>query len=117
MKKILQIEFRESILVTRADILRSAGFAVDSILGSDPTWKTRLSQSGDYDVIVIGHGSTWFDRRDLIAFFRASLPSLPLIALLRRTDQPFHDASHNCPADDPVVWLKTIRKALDVEVP
>jgi hypothetical protein len=117
VKKILQIEYRESILLTRENILRSEGFTVDSILGTDPNWKSRLSKSDDYGVVVIGYGASWFDRRDLIAFFCAFFPKVPLVALLRRTEQPFHDASHNTQADDPVLWLKTIRKALQLEIP
>lgn len=79
MKKVLQLEYRQSILVTRAEILRSENFSVDSILGTDSNWKCQLSNTEVYGVIVVGHGSTWFDRRDLIAFFCATFPNvLPL---------------------------------------
>ena len=117
MKKVLQLEYRQSILVTRAEILRSENFSVDSILGTDSNWKFQLSKTEVYGVIVVGHGSTWFDRRDLIAFFCATFPNVPVIALLRRSEEPFYDAAYNCPADEPVTWLKTIRKVLTVEAP
>jgi len=65
-----------------------------------------------FGVIVIGHGASWSDRQELIAHFRACLPDVPIISLLRKSDLGFHCADFNCPGDNPPLWLRTVAEAL-----
>ena len=109
MKKVLQIEYSQSILLNRANILRSEGFVVDSLF-RDETSETRIQSNEEYGAVVIGHGGPWSDRRGLIDRLRQKYPKLPVIALFSRVDEPFQNASHNCPADDIVQWFGIIQR-------
>jgi hypothetical protein len=63
-------------------------------------------------VVVIGHGASWVDRQELIAYFRAALPGVPIVALLRESDLGFDGADYNCPEDNPSLWIRTAAQAL-----
>jgi hypothetical protein len=111
MKTIVQVEFRQSTLELREDILTGLGHPVKSLVGEGSA--RSFEPSEDVGVIVIGHGAPWAKRQALIAYFWSKLSAVPIITLLRRSDAPFPGATFNCPAD-PVKWLATVRKALEV---
>jgi hypothetical protein len=111
MTAIVQVEFRPSILSIREDILESLGHPVVSVLGLQAARNLDLSDCL-VGVIVIGHGTSWQDRRDLIAHFRGTLSSVPILALLRRQEEAFGGADFSCPADDPPQGIRIVRQAL-----
>lgn len=111
MKTVLQIEYSPGLLSERRAILDPLGYNVISVLGfSDALDRVLLKQP--IGVVVIGHGASSVDRRKLIAHFRESLPTVPIIALLRRSDLGFDGADYNCPEDNPELWIRTIARAL-----
>jgi hypothetical protein len=110
MKTILQIEYRHSILQLREEILQGLGHPITSVLGNPAA--RRLDLDDSIGVVVIGHGAPWQQRLELIEYFRATLPLVPVVALLRRTDVPFQNSTYNCPADNPVAWVRTVANAL-----
>ena len=108
-KTIVQVEFSQSTFELREDILCELGHPVVSLLGDNAARSATLSDVG---VIVIGHGAPWEIRRDLISYFRGKLGEVPIISLLRRSDSPFDASTSNCPADNPPMWVRTVREAL-----
>ena len=111
MKTVLQVEFSPSLLSEREAILKRQGYPVISILGSSNARNLDVSASG-IGVVVVGHGAPRLEREDLISSFRELLPGIPIVALLRSTDDPFSSADFNCPADNPPLWEKTVIQAL-----
>ena len=111
MTVIVQVEFRPSVLSIREDILQSLGHPVVSVLGLQAARSLDLS-GRLVGVIVIGHGASWQERRDLIAHFRETLFGVPILALLRRQEEDFGGADFSCPADDPPQWIRIVRQAL-----
>ena len=111
MTAIVQVEFRPSILSIREDILQSLGHPVISVLGLQAARSLDLSDRL-VGVIVIGHGASWQERRDLIAHFRETLFAVPILALLRREEEAFVGADFSCPADNPPEWVRIDRQAL-----
>ena len=111
MKTVLQVEFSPSLLLEREAILKRAGFQVISVLGSTEAQGLKVSDSA-IEVVVIGHGATWLERKDLITQFRKALPGVQIVALLRANDDSFKHADFNCPADNPPLWERTIHKAI-----
>ena len=110
MKTVLQIEFSPTLLPEREASLRQNGYKVISVLGVGDARGLDLDKS-TIGVVVIGHGAPWLEREDLIEHFRKTLPKIPIIALLRSTDNPFIGADFNCPADNPPRWLRTVAEA------
>ena len=108
---VLQIENSPSLLSLRRSILERGGYSVISVLGTADALAPSLPRQS-IGVIVIGHGSSLGDRKALIAHFRAMLPDVPIISLLRKSDPGFHCADFNCPGDNPPLWLRTVAQAL-----
>jgi len=111
MTAIVQIEFRESLLSIRDEILQSLGHPVISALGSRAARSLDLSHES-VGVVLIGHGAPWKERCDLAAYFREIMPGVPIVASLRRQDKDVIGADYNLPADNPPLWVRTVRQAL-----
>ncbi len=110
MTTIVQIEFRESLLSVRDEILQSLGHPVISALGSRAARNLDLSHES-VGVVLIGHGAPWEERCKLAAHFRETLPGVPM-ASLRQQDKDVTGADYNLPADNPPLWVRTVRQAL-----
>jgi hypothetical protein len=111
LKTVLQVEFSPSLLSDREAVLKRQGYAVISVLGSSNARILGVSPSV-IGVIVVGHGAPWSEREGLVAHFQETLPAIPIVALLRSTDAPFHGADFNCPADNPPLWERTVIQIL-----
>jgi hypothetical protein len=111
MTTIVQVEFRLSLLSIRDDILQSLGHPVVSVLGSLAARNLDLSHAS-VGVVLIGHGAPWEERCNLAAYFRETLPGVPIVASLRRQDTDVSGADYNCPADNPPQWVRTVSQAL-----
>lgn len=86
MTTIVQVEVRLSLLSIRDDILQSLGHSVVSALGSRAARNLDLS-SVSVGVVLIGHGTPWEERCNLAAYFRETLPAVPIVASLRQRDE------------------------------
>ncbi len=111
MTTIVQVEFRESLLSIRDEILQSLGHPVISALGSRAARNLDLSRES-VGVVVIGHGAPWEERCELAAYFRGTLPGVPIVASLRQRDRDVAGADFNLRADNPPLWVETVRQAL-----
>ena len=111
MTSIVQVEYQLSLLSIRHEILASLGHPVISVVGSRAARNLDLSNRSP-GVIVIGHGASRQERQGLINYFRQTVPGVPLVALLRNRDDDFSAVDYNCRADDPSLWVRTVRQAL-----
>jgi|NGEPerStandDraft_6_1074524.scaffolds.fasta_scaffold74549_3 hypothetical protein len=109
MRTIVQIEFSDNILREREAILRNLGFNVISILGAAGFERGNF-YGQSVAAVVIGHGAPIEERQRLALCVRRQLPESPIVALLRRSDTFLTDVNANCPADNPVLWLRTINE-------
>jgi hypothetical protein len=107
----VQVEFRESLLLVRDEVLQSLGHPVISALGSRAARNLNLSHES-IGVVLIGRGAPWEERCNLAAHFRKTLPGVPIVASLGHRNQDLIGADYNLRADDPPLWVSTVRQAL-----
>ena len=112
MKTILQIEFSPGLLEDRAAILRRSGCTVMSVLGFDEA-QAFNPVAHNVGVVVIGHGAPGEERQQLVSLFREKVADITNVCLLRYTDKPFPEANFNVPADNPVLWERTVIQAAE----
>ena len=109
MRTIIQIEFSDNILREREAILRNLGFNVISIRGAAGFAREDFFGQS-VAAVVIGHGAPVEERQRLALCVRNQLPESPIVALLRRSDTFLTDVNANCPADNPVLWVRTLNE-------
>ena len=112
MKTILQIEFSPGLLEHRATILRRYGCTGMSIYGFDEA-QAFNPVAHNVGVVVIGHGAPREEREQLVPLFREKVPNTRIVYLLGYTDKPFPEADFNVPADNPVLWERTVIQAAE----
>ena len=98
-------------MLIRENILQLLGHPVVSVLGLQAARSLDLPNRL-VGVVVIGHGASWQQRRDLIAHFRETLSGVPIRALLRRQEEASGGADFSRPADNPPQWMRIVRQAL-----
>lgn len=111
MTTIVQVEFRESLLSIRDQVLQSLGHPVISAFGSRAARNLDLSHES-IGITLIGHGAPGEERCNLAAHSRGMLPGVPIVASLRQRDKDVSGADYTCPADNPPLWVRTVRQAL-----
>jgi len=111
MTTIVQVEFRESLLSDRDEILQSLGHPMISAPGSRAARDLDLSHES-VGVVLIGHGAPWEELCDLAAHFRKTLPGVPIVACLRQRDHDLIGTDYRLRADDPPLWVSAVRQVL-----
>ena len=112
MNSVLLVEYSSRLGAIRTEILESLGYPIHSVAGSQGVANCNLEHCS-IGVIVIGHGAPWEERREVIKHFQKRLPGVPIVALLRRADGEFSEATFNCPADNPPQWIRMVRQAVE----
>jgi hypothetical protein len=115
MQTILQVEFSPSLALIREGILTSIGYEVISVIGSVNSRNLGLVKQ--LSVIIIGHGSPWDEREQLIKYFGEALPGVPIVALLRMRDANFSKAAFSIRADNPQNWVRVINRFTSAHLP
>jgi hypothetical protein len=110
MRCLIQVEYRDSLLRIREEVLQSLGRPIISVLGSRAAMALNLSEIAP-GVIIIGHRASRSERQELIEHFRKTSPETPIIALLGHYDVQFENVNFNCPADDPPLWVSMVTQA------
>ncbi len=107
MQTILQVEFSSNLALIREEILTSLGYKVISVIGSEHAWNPDLEKD-QLSVIIVGHGSPWDEREQLIKYFAEAIPEVPIVALLGMNGATFSKAAFNIRADNPPHWVRAI---------
>ena len=116
MQTILQVEFSPSLALIREEILTSLGYEVISVIGSVNARNLDLVKR-ELNVIIIGHGSPWDEREQLIKYFGEALPGVPIVALLRMRDANFSKVAFSIRADNPQNWVRVINRFTSAHLP
>lgn len=110
MKKvIIQIAFQESLLRTRAAMLKLRGYSVLSALRAEGLAALPESVYHRAGLFLLGHAATLEERAKLVQQIRQKNPALKILALkstVHASNVPGADAT--CDLEDAETWLSKV---------
>jgi DNA-binding response OmpR family regulator len=99
-KKILCVSYDVMLLRTRCELVERHGH--DAIPASTFNEATRLCRKGEFDLVLMGHSIPPRDKGALIEDIKEHCP-VPVLALMKTNEPPFHDATESVDAMHPEV--------------
>lgn len=103
MKRIFQIAYDEEASLGTAELLRSHGYGVISVLSNEAA-KVLLSSTQKYDLFIISHAATEKCRGEMVDWLKMHYPGVKVLAL-NSSHEPLPNADYNALASDPESWL------------
>lgn len=111
-RRVFQIAYNEKLSRERADMLRSLGFGVLSVIGNEPA-KTLLTiaqiRSEDLSFFMLGHAAPSSTRAEMVAWIKAHYPGVRILAL-NPPEERIPTADYNVPQNAPELWLPIVRR-------
>lgn len=109
MKHIFQVSYDEESGRRRAELLKSRGYAVISVIGNEAA-KLLLSSIQPYDLFIVGSAAPEQTRGEMVDWLRAQYPGVKIVAL-NPPDQLVLLADYNVP-HDAENWLSIVSEEL-----
>lgn len=106
LKRIFQIAYDEESGLRNAELLRSRGYGVISVLSNEAA-KVLLSSIQKYDLFVVGHAAPDESRSEMVDWLKEKYPKVKTLALNPR-HQLLPNADYNALHDDPESWLQFV---------
>jgi hypothetical protein len=106
LRRIFQISYDEELGVRRAELLRSHGYGVISVIGNDSA-KVLLTSPQRYDLFIIGHPAPEETRREMVDWLKAEYPTVKILAL-NPPNQQIWSADYNVRQNGPENWLPIV---------
>ena len=111
MKRIFQIAYEEESGLGTAELLRSRGYGVISVLDNEAA-KVLLSSIQKYDLFIIGQAASERCRSEMADWLKTHYPNVKVLAL-NPPHQPLPNAAYNALASDPEGWLSFVTEQLE----
>ena len=111
LKRIFQVAYDEDAGLGTAELLRSRGYGVISVLSNEAA-KVLLSSIQKYDLFIIGHAAPEKCRSEMIDWLKTHYPDVKVLAL-NPPHQPLPNADYNSLASDPESWLRFVTGCLE----
>lgn len=110
LKRIFQIAYDEDAGLCIAELLRSRGFGVISVLSNEAA-KVLLSSIQEYDLFIIGHAAPEKRRREMVDWLKTHYPGVKVLAL-NPLQHPLLNADYNAVHSDSESWLLFVTERL-----
>jgi hypothetical protein len=109
-KRVVQIAYTEKLRTERADVLRSRGYGVLSVLGNEPA-KILLTAlkipCAEIAFFIVGHAAPDATRKEIVDWLKTLCPHVKIIAL-NPPNQQILRADYNVLQNGPESWLPII---------
>lgn len=109
-RRVFQIAYDEELGLRRAELLRSRGFGVISVIGNKAA-KVLLSSIQRYDLFIVGHAAPEETRRELVEWLKAKYPGVKVL-VLNPPNQQVVAADYNVRQNGPENWLPIVLRQL-----
>jgi hypothetical protein len=110
-KRIFQIAYDEQLGLRRAELLRSFGYGVISVIGNDPA-RVLLTSIQHYDLFIVGHAAPEQTRTEMVDWLKARYPHVKILALNPADHRHLAGADYNAILNGPGEWLSIVTAAL-----
>jgi len=110
IKRIFQIAYDEQEGLRSAELLRSCGYGVISVLGNEAA-KVLLSSTQPYNLFIVGNAAPEERRREMVDWLKTKYPRVKILAL----NPPHHqlpNADYNASQNDFESWLAFVTERL-----
>src|SRR5258707_6895977 len=107
-KRIFQIAYDEQLGLRRAELLRSLGYGVISVIGTDSA-KVLLTSIQHYDLFILGHAAPEETRTEMIDWIKVKYPRAKILALNAPHNQLLN-SDYNVTLNGPENWLPIVTK-------
>jgi hypothetical protein len=108
IKRIFQISYDEQLGLRRAELLRSLGYGVISVIGNNPA-KVLLTSIQHYDLFILGHAAPEETRTEMIDWIKVKYPRVKILAL-NAPHKQLLNADYNITLNGPENWLPIVTK-------
>ncbi len=109
-RRIFQIAYDVDLGLRRAELLRSRGYGVISVMGNQAA-KLLLSSIQHYGLFIVGHAAPEETRREIVDWLRAEYPKIKILAL-NPPNQQILRADYNVRQNGPENWLPIVTQVL-----
>lgn len=109
-KHIFQISYDEHVDLQRAELLKSFGYSVMSVIGNEAA-KIVLSSIQDYDMFVVDHAAAEEIRQEMVLWLKETYPRVKILALNPR-NQEVLQADYNAQQNEAASWLAIIAREM-----
>jgi hypothetical protein len=106
-KRVFQIAYDETLLVSRAELLRSRGYEVNSVLGNDAA-KRILDPRERYRIFIVGHAAPKETREEMVRWLKANFPSTKILVVNPPSSAVLAGADYNVVLNGPEEWLSIV---------
>ena len=113
-KRIFQIAYTDQLSLTRAELLRSLGYAVLSVLGNEAAkvlLTTLDGHSHGIALFMVGHAASAQTRKEMVDWLRANYPKSKILAL-NPSNQQVPDADYNVLQNGPELWIPFVASTI-----
>jgi hypothetical protein len=107
---IFQIAYDKQLLATRAELLKSQGYTVVSVLGNEAA-KAALAAPRDYALFILGHAESAKVRKEMADWLKAKYPKVGILALNPPYQQQLEPADYNVVLNGPDEWLFVVESS------
>ena len=111
MKRVFQIAYDEQAGLQTAELLRSRGYGVISVLSNEAA-KVLLASIQKYDLFIIGHAAVERCRSEMAGWLKTHYRNVPILAL-NAPHQPLPNVDFNALESDPEGWLSFVTEHLE----
>jgi DNA-binding NtrC family response regulator len=109
---ILQVAYYDTLQEVRAKMLEAAGYQVTSVLGNDQAMELNRAVIAATDLVLVGFSAPHSVRAELVHWFKARYPNIPVAALQFYEWEKFPEADVATSSEDPAIWLAEIASML-----
>lgn len=105
--RVFQIAYDKMLLIAREQLLKSRGYDVISVLGSENAQRS-LTRGRSWRLFIVGHDAPRETREDMVRWLKENFPHTKVLALNPPSQDRLPEADFNFVLNGPEEWLAAV---------